>query len=64
MNALVLEGPNRFCYRERVPVPCGPDQVRVKIEAVAICGSDAGAILGKTLCSPIHGSWAMRQGEP
>lgn len=46
MNALVLEGPNRFCYRERVPVPCGPDQVRVKIEAVAICGSDAGAILG------------------
>lgn len=47
MNALVLEGPNRFCYQERVPVPCGPDQVRVKIEAVAICGSDAGAILGK-----------------
>lgn len=47
MEALVLEAPNRFAYQQRPIPPCGSKQVRVRLEAVCICGSDAGAISGK-----------------
>ena len=49
MESLVLEGPNHFSYQQRPMPTCGVKQVRIRVEAVCICGSDAGAILGRNL---------------
>jgi L-iditol 2-dehydrogenase len=49
MKALVLEDYKRFAYRE-VPEPRlrGPDDVIVRVRAVAICGSDVHGMDGST----------------
>jgi D-xylulose reductase len=41
MNALVLESAENLSIRDMPgPGPCGPDDVRVRIHTVGICGSD------------------------
>lgn len=46
MQALVWHGPRRMAL-ERVPVPePGPDEVRVRVAAVGICGSELSGYLG------------------
>lgn len=47
MKALVLKTVGNFMYEERETPKCLDDGLLVKIQAVCICGSDAGAILGK-----------------
>ena len=46
MEALVVLEPGRFEVREvAVPVP-GPNEVRARVRAVSICGTDAHLIAG------------------
>lgn len=47
MKALVLNSVEDFTYEERLTPECLGNGLLVKIQAVCICGSDAGAILGK-----------------
>lgn len=47
MKALILKEPRCLEYKERPYPICGIDQVTVHVDAVGICGSDIGAILGK-----------------
>lgn len=47
MKALVLKSPKDFVYEERKKPECLEDGLLVKVDAVCICGSDVGAILGK-----------------
>jgi L-iditol 2-dehydrogenase len=47
MEALVLLGPDKYEFKE-VPVPeAGPGEVRCRVGAVAICGTDLGIMTGK-----------------
>ncbi|MAE06304.1 MAG: alcohol dehydrogenase [Nitrospinae bacterium] len=47
MEALVLLGPDKYEFKE-VPVPeAGPGEVRCRVGAVAICGTDLGIMSGK-----------------
>ncbi len=47
MKALVLTAPGRFSYEDRPEPVCGEQDVKVRVEAVCVCGSDVSAILGR-----------------
>ena len=53
MKAVRIHGPGDFSI-ERIEIPCpGRNEVLVKIQSVAICGSDPGIFSGKVL----HNGW-------
>ncbi len=48
MKAIVLERPGEFTRHEIAePAPLGPDEARVRVHRVGICGSDISGYLGK-----------------
>ena len=47
MKALVLTAPGQFIYEERPEPVCREQDVKVRVEAVCVCGSDVSAILGR-----------------
>lgn len=56
MKALIMHGPGQYGVEE-VPMPhCADDEVLVKIEAVAICGSDPSLLAGSSLSDGLPGS--------
>lgn len=56
MKALVMRGPGEYAVEE-VPKPvCGDDEVLVKVESVAICGSDPVLLAGGSLKDGLPGS--------
>lgn len=63
MKALVMKGPGQYGIEE-VPVPvCGDDEVLVKIEAVAICGSDPVLLDGGSLSDGLPGTLPFTPGH-
>jgi 2-desacetyl-2-hydroxyethyl bacteriochlorophyllide A dehydrogenase len=46
MRQLVFHGPRRLAVEEADPLPVGPDDVRVAVRAVGICGSDVHGYTG------------------
>lgn len=48
MKAVVYEGPGRLVYRETADVIPGPGEVKLRVKACGICGSDVHGYLGLT----------------
>lgn len=46
MRQLVFHGPRRLAVEEAAPPPVGPDEVRVTLHAVGVCGSDVHGYAG------------------
>src|SRR5919204_2496206 len=46
MRQLVFRGPRRLAVEEADPPPLGPDEVRVDVRAVGVCGSDVHGYAG------------------
>src|SRR6266542_2816709 len=46
MRQLVFHGPGRLAVEEADPLPVGPDEVRVAVRAVGVCGSDVHGYTG------------------
>ena len=46
MRQLVFHGPRRLSVEEADPLPVGPDEVRVDVRAVGVCGSDVHGYAG------------------
>lgn len=46
MRQLVFHGPRRLAVEEADPLPVGPDEVRVSVRAVGVCGSDVHGYAG------------------
>ena len=46
MRQLVFHGPRRLAVEEAEPLPVGPDEVRVAVRAVGVCGSDVHGYAG------------------
>lgn len=56
MKALVMTGPGQYAVEE-IPKPvCGDNEVLVKVQSVAICGSDPVLLAGGSLADGLPGS--------
>ena len=63
MKALIMRGPNQYAIEE-VPIPTyNDDEVLVKVEAVAICGSDPVLIAGGSLSDGLPGTLPFTPGH-